>query len=97
MKVWTFLVILLGAAGWPLCAHSQNYPNRPITVVVPFPAGGPTDTIARIMAERMRVSLGQSVLIENTTGANGSIGVGRVARAPVDGYTISIGHCGARM
>jgi tripartite-type tricarboxylate transporter receptor subunit TctC len=92
MKVWTFLVILLGAAGWPLCAHSQNYPNRPITVVVPFPAGGPTDTIARIMAERMRVSLGQSVLIENTTGANGSIGVGRVARAPTDGYTISIGH-----
>jgi tripartite-type tricarboxylate transporter receptor subunit TctC len=59
---------------------------------VPFSAGGPTDTIARIMAERMRASLGQPVLIENTTGANGSIGVGRVARSPADGYTVSIGH-----
>jgi tripartite-type tricarboxylate transporter receptor subunit TctC len=59
---------------------------------VPFAAGGPTDTIARILAERMRASLGQTVLIENATGANGSIGVGRVARAPADGYTISIGH-----
>jgi tripartite-type tricarboxylate transporter receptor subunit TctC len=66
-------------------ASAQTYPVRPITIVVPFPAGGPTDTIARIMAERMRMSLGQPVLIENTTGANGSIGVGRVARSPADG------------
>jgi tripartite-type tricarboxylate transporter receptor subunit TctC len=73
-------------------ARAQSYPTRPITIVVPFPAGGPTDTIARIMAEGMRASLGQTVVVENTTGANGSIGVGRVARAVPDGYVISIGH-----
>ena len=83
------------AAAACLLAHvawAQAYPARPITIVVPFPAGGPTDTIARIMAERMRVSLGQIVLVENVTGANGTIGVGRVAWAAPDGYTIGIGH-----
>jgi tripartite-type tricarboxylate transporter receptor subunit TctC len=73
-------------------AGAQSYPARPITMVVPFSAGGPTDTIARIMAERMRGPLGQTVIIENVTGAAGSIGVGRVARAAPDGYTLSIGH-----
>ena len=73
-------------------ATAQAYPSRPITIVVPFSAGGPTDTIARLMAEHMRTSLGQPVLIENITGANGTIGVGRVARAAPDGHTISIGH-----
>jgi tripartite-type tricarboxylate transporter receptor subunit TctC len=73
-------------------ARAKAYPTRPITIVVPFAAGGPTDTIGRIMAERMRVSLGQTVLIENVTGASGTIGVGRVARASPDGYTISLGH-----
>jgi tripartite-type tricarboxylate transporter receptor subunit TctC len=77
-----------GAAG----AAAQTYPTRSITMVVPFAAGGPTDTIARIMAEGMRQALGQTVIIENTTGAAGSIGVGRVARAAPDGYTIGIGH-----
>ena len=61
-------------------------------MIVPFAAGGPTDTIARILAERMRASLGQPVIIENMTGAAGSIGVGRVARAAPDGYTLGIGH-----
>ena len=61
-------------------------------MVVPFAAGGPTDTIARIMAQGMGTALGQTVIIENTTGAAGSIGVGRVARAAPDGYTIGIGH-----
>ncbi|MEN3379074.1 MAG: hypothetical protein V7604_4429 [Hyphomicrobiales bacterium] len=70
---------------------AQTYPARPVTLVVPFPAGGPTDTIARVMAESMRPSLGQSVIIENVAGASGSIGTGRVARAPGDGYTISLG------
>ena len=73
-------------------ATAQTYPSRPITIVVPFSAGGPTDTIGRIMAERMRVPLGQTVIVENVTGAAGSIGVGRVARAAPDGYTLSIGH-----
>src|SRR4051812_34530653 len=80
------LSILCGAA------HAQPYPSRPITMVVPFAAGGPTDTLARIVAERMRQSLGQSVIVENTTGAAGSIAVGRVVRAAPDGYTLGIGH-----
>ena len=73
-------------------AHAQVYPSRPITVVVPYPAGGPTDTLARILAERMKTSLGQALVIENVSGAGGSIGVGRVAQAAPDGYTVSIGH-----
>ena len=73
-------------------AQAQNYPSRPITLVVPFPPGGSTDAIARIMAERMKQTLGQPVIIENVGGAGGSIAVGRVARADPDGYTIDIGQ-----
>ncbi len=73
-------------------AGAQTYPARPVTVVVPYPAGGPTDTLARILADHMRTSLGQSIIVENVTGGGGSIGVGRVARAAADGYTVSIGH-----
>jgi tripartite-type tricarboxylate transporter receptor subunit TctC len=79
----------LGTA-WP--ASSQSYPSRPITMIVPFPPGGSTDVIGRIMAERMRALLGQPVIIENVGGAGGSIGVGRVARAAPDGYTLDIGQ-----
>jgi tripartite-type tricarboxylate transporter receptor subunit TctC len=78
-------------------ADAQVYPSRPITMVAPYAAGGPTDTIARIMAERMRSSLGQTIIVENTTGAAGTIGVGRVARAAPDGYTIGIGHWGTHV
>jgi tripartite-type tricarboxylate transporter receptor subunit TctC len=73
-------------------AHADTYPSRPITMIVPFPAGGPTDVLARILAEAMRNTLGQPVVIENVTGAGGSIGVGRVVRAAPDGYTLSIGQ-----
>jgi len=73
-------------------ADAQSYPSRPVTLVVPFAPGGPTDTIARIIAERMRAPLGQPVVVENVTGAGGSIGVGRVVRAPADGYTVSVGN-----
>jgi tripartite-type tricarboxylate transporter receptor subunit TctC len=73
-----------------LCA-AEDFPSRPITMVVPFAAGGPNDTIGRIVTERMRMSLGQPVIIENVAGANGTIGVGRVARAAADGYTLSMG------
>ena len=73
-------------------APAQVYPSRPITMVVPFAAGGPVDTVARILSEPMRATLGQSIIVENVTGAAGSIGVGRVARAAPDGYTLSIGH-----
>jgi tripartite-type tricarboxylate transporter receptor subunit TctC len=90
-----FLHLAAGAAALPTVsrvARAQTYPERPITIIVPFAAGGPTDVIGRILAERMRVALGQAVIIENVSGANGTIGVGRVARAAPDGYTISIGH-----
>src|SRR5437588_3699563 len=78
-------------------AQAQGYPSRPITMVVPFAAGGPTDAIARAIGERMRVSLGQSVIIENVTGAGGSIGVSRAVRAAPDGYTVSLGHTGTHV
>lgn len=73
-------------------ASAQAYPSHPITLVVAFSVGGPTDTLGRIIAERMGRTLGQTVVVENITGAAGTIGVGRVARAAPDGYTIGIGH-----
>ena len=73
-------------------ALAQPFPQRAVTLVVPFAAGGPVDVVARILAEPMRKSLGQAVVVDNTTGAGGSLGVGRVARAAPDGYTLSIGH-----
>jgi len=75
----------------PRIAWAQAYPSRPVTIIVPFPPGGPLDTVGRIVAERMKDSLGQPVIIENVGGANGSIGVGRVARAVPDGHTLSLG------
>ena len=77
-------------AGTTLAA-AQEYPSRPITMVVPFPAGGPLDSVARIMAERMRVALGQPVVIDNVGGASGTVGIARVIRATPDGYTIVAG------
>src|SRR5713226_1906366 len=76
---------------------AQSYPSRPITMVVPFAAGGPADTIARIIAVPMGKALNQTVVVDNTTGAAGTIGVGRVARAAPDGYTLSIGHWGTHV
>jgi tripartite-type tricarboxylate transporter receptor subunit TctC len=73
-------------------ANAQTYPARPITIVVPYAAGGSTDTIGRVMAERMKSSLGRSVIVENVTGAGGTIAVGRVARAAPDGYTLGLGN-----
>jgi tripartite-type tricarboxylate transporter receptor subunit TctC len=84
---------VLGSAS----AGAQTYPTRPITMIGPYAAGGPTDTIARIMAEGMRASLGQTVVVETVTGAAGSLGAARVARAPPDGYTISIGQWGSHV
>ncbi len=78
-------------------AAAQVYPSRPITIIVPFAAGGPTDVLSRVLGERIRAALGQPVLIENVTGAGGSIGVGRVVSAAPDGYTVSIGHFGTHV
>jgi len=91
-----FLQLAAGAAACNLepgaqIAAAQTYPSRPITMNVAFTAGGALDSTGRILAEHMRISLGQPVIIENVSGAAGSIGVGRVARAPPDGYTLSIG------
>jgi tripartite-type tricarboxylate transporter receptor subunit TctC len=86
-----FLRVAAGAAALPAVsrfAWAQAYPSRQITMIVPFPPGGSTDVAARILAERMRPLLGQPVIIENIGGAGGSIGVGRLARATPDGYTI---------
>jgi tripartite-type tricarboxylate transporter receptor subunit TctC len=93
-KVVFALVALLAFCG---NAFADNYPSRPITIVVPFAAGGPSDAMSRILAERMKLSLGQAVLIENVTGAAGSIGVGRVVHAAPDGYTIGFGHLGTHV
>ena len=75
----------------PRGAWAQTYPSRPITIIVPFAAGGATDTLARIVGERIRAVLGQPIVIENVAGAAGRIGVGRAVRAAADGYTLSIG------
>jgi tripartite-type tricarboxylate transporter receptor subunit TctC len=73
-------------------ARAQDYPSRPITMIVPFPAGGPTDTLGRILGEGMRASFGQPVIIENVTGAGSTIGVTRAAQAAPDGYTLVLGN-----
>ncbi|WJR81573.1 tripartite tricarboxylate transporter substrate binding protein BugD [Bradyrhizobium sp. NP1] len=85
-------LLLLGGS-----ASAEKFPARPITIVVPFSAGGPSDAMARILAERMKTSLGEALLIENVTGAGGSIGVGRVVHAAADGYTIGFGHLGTHV
>src|SRR5262245_46942383 len=85
--------LTLAAALAPFAdAAAQTYPARPITMVVPYPPGGPTDTLARIVAEPMRVALGQPIILDNIGGAGGTIGVARAARAAPDGYTINIGQ-----
>ena len=88
----TCLMLTLGLACAAPQAGAQPYPSRPITMVVPFAAGAPVDMVGRIIAERMRVSLGQPIILENVSGAAGSLGVARAVRAAPDGYTISLGN-----
>jgi len=92
-----FFSAALAATAFAAPAPAQNYPAKPITVVVPFAAGGPTDTLARLMGEPMRKILGQPILVDNTTGAGGSIGVGKVVKSPPDGHMVSIGHWGTHV
>jgi tripartite-type tricarboxylate transporter receptor subunit TctC len=87
-----FVIALIATFAYLAACAAEVYPSRPITLIVPFAAGGPTDMLARSIADRMRGSLGQRLVIENVTGAGGSLGVGRVARAIPDGYTVVIGN-----
>jgi tripartite-type tricarboxylate transporter receptor subunit TctC len=91
------VLAMVAALAFGHAALANNYPSRSITIIVPFSAGGPSDAVARILAERMKATLGEAVLIENVTGAGGSIGVGRAVRSAPDGYTISFGHLGTHV
>jgi tripartite-type tricarboxylate transporter receptor subunit TctC len=95
-----FLHLVAGAAALPAVsriAMTQPYPSRPITIVVPYAAGGATDLIARVLGDRMGRALGQPVLVENVVGSGGSIGLRRVARASPDGYTVVVGNWGTHV
>jgi tripartite-type tricarboxylate transporter receptor subunit TctC len=89
----TLLIVALAVFGWLSPAPAADgYPNQPITLVVPFAAGGPADTLARLLAARMRSLLGQPIIVENVVGAGGTLGVRRVVQAAPDGYTVGIGN-----
>jgi tripartite-type tricarboxylate transporter receptor subunit TctC len=97
MRELLVIVTLAVTVGASVNGAAQSYPTKPITMVVPFSAGGPTDTLARIMMEPMRKALGQPLLVDNTTGAGGTIATGRVVRAAPDGYMVVIGHWGTHV
>jgi tripartite-type tricarboxylate transporter receptor subunit TctC len=92
MRTLVLAAVLAASIGNLGSAAAQVYPSRPVTMINPFPAGAPLDTIARVVGERMRVSLGQPVITENVPGGAGTLGVGRAARAAADGYTVSVGN-----
>ena len=92
MRGVLILVLTCATLAGMSAAMPQPYPARPVTLIVPYGAGGPLDTLTRIVSERMRVSLGQPMVIENVTGASGTVGVGRAVRAAPDGYTVSVGN-----
>jgi tripartite-type tricarboxylate transporter receptor subunit TctC len=95
--LWGFWLAALALCAAPWDAQAQGYPSRPITVIVPFPAGGPSDVVARIVTEQMGKILGQSMVIENVGGAGGTIGSARVAAAHPDGYTLLAGSMGSHV
>src|ERR1700720_3584709 len=93
-KIVLAALAVLAAGG---SALSENFPSHPITIIVPFSAGGPSDAMARVLAERMKLTLGETMLIENVTGAGGSLGVGRTVHSAPDGYTLGFGHPGTNV
>ena len=97
MKAFLATCVLAVTFAISSTGNAQTYPSRSITIVVPYSAGGPTDTLARLISEPIRKSLGQTVVVENVTGAGGSIATGRVVRSAPDGYTIGIGHWGSHV
>jgi tripartite-type tricarboxylate transporter receptor subunit TctC len=92
MRMMVLASLAFAAVSGMDSALAQAYPSRPITIICPFPAGSPVDTVARIVSERMKASLGQPFVIDNITGGGGTIGVARAARAAPDGYTVSVGN-----
>src|SRR5215470_9673943 len=95
-----FLRLAAGATALPFAPHvarAQAYPTRPITIVIGYAAGGPTDTRVRVLAQHMKATLGQPIIVENMTGASGSLAVARVGRATPDGYTLSSGDWGTHV
>jgi tripartite-type tricarboxylate transporter receptor subunit TctC len=92
-----FAIVIAGIATNFTSSHAQTYPSKPINMIVPFAAGGPTDALARVLADRMRVTLGETVLVENVTGAGGTLGVTRAVKSASDGYTLSVGHLGTHV
>jgi tripartite-type tricarboxylate transporter receptor subunit TctC len=97
MRKQLIAVAFAAACAFSASAAAQSYPSRPVTIIVPFAAGGPSDVLARVLAERMRVTLKQTVIVENVTGAGGTIGVSRAAGSPPDGHTVSFGHLGTHV
>jgi tripartite-type tricarboxylate transporter receptor subunit TctC len=97
MGVWTSIVIAMAFVAGVVPARAQGYPARPITVIVPFPAGGPSDVVARIVTSQMSKTLGQSIIIENVSGAGGTIGSARAAAAAPDGYTLLAAAMGSHV
>jgi tripartite-type tricarboxylate transporter receptor subunit TctC len=96
-RLVAFAIAGIVGLAWTGMAIAEGYPAHPITMIVPFAAGGPTDTLARILAQRMTAKLGQNILIENVSGATGSIGVARAVHSAPDGYTLSIGNAGSHV
>ena len=92
MRKWLVAAALAAILSGASTADAQTYPSRPVTLIAPFPAGGPLDVIARIIAEPIREALGQPIVIENLSGAGGNLGTNKVARAEPDGYTIGMGQ-----
>jgi tripartite-type tricarboxylate transporter receptor subunit TctC len=95
-RVWVAAVVLLLSGAWQGATAEDAYPNRPITVIVPFAAGGPTDVVARLVGEHMSRTLGQQLVVENVGGAGGSTGMTRAAQAEANGYTIAVGNMGTQ-
>ena len=94
MRKSIIAVALAACVGWAATASAQNYPDRPITLIIPFAAGGPTDVLGRSMAQKLTEILHQQVIVENVGGAGGMLGSSRVAKAAPDGYTILLGTVG---
>jgi tripartite-type tricarboxylate transporter receptor subunit TctC len=96
-NVRTLASIAVALGCLAMSAQAETYPSKPVTIIVPFAAGGPSDVLARTLGDKMRATLKETVVIENVTGAAGTIGVTRAVRSPADGYTLSFGHLGTHV